>query len=359
MFPIKSMINKSVLKELISYQKSHSKALSYYCTNNKNALFNTSGKSFMYLQQMKVSSTVPSSSDSGFLQTYSEMLKSLSESTPVQFMQKSLINVHDYTGLPWWATIICSTILLRTTTTLPLAIYQQIILARLELLKYEMNELVKELKKETTIATKMYDLDERTARNIYNYSLKSNWKKLIIRDNCHPFKTSILLWVQIPLWISVSMCLRNMIYMQPIKDSSAEIIHDQLSVQGIWWIQNLTEIDSTYIIPITFGLINLSLIELSIMSKVTVPTKLQKIITNIFRGFSIIMIPLSASVPSALVLYWTTSSMFGLIQNLTLMSPKVKRFCKIPLTPSELEKPYEQLRAAMKSRIFKKNKEKC
>ncbi|XP_044753625.1 cytochrome c oxidase assembly protein COX18, mitochondrial [Coccinella septempunctata] len=352
MFSIKPLLRKSLLNQL-SYKCKAS--LSYCCSNDKQ-LCVSKRNVVEYHSQRQISNAVANSPDSNFFQYYSEIFRGLSESTPVLFIQKSLIDIHNYSGLPWWATIICSTVLLRATITLPLAIYQQIILARLELLKYEMNELVKELKKEATIATKMYKWDERTARNIYNYSLKSNWKKLIIRDNCHPFKTSILLWVQIPLWISVSMSLRNLIYMQPVKNISAEIISNQLSSQGFCWIQNLTEVDSTYILPITFGLINLSLIELATMSKVTVPSKLQKIMTNIFRGFTVLMIPISASVPSGLVLYWTTSSMFGLVQNLTLLSPKVKRFCQIPPTPSELENPYKQLKDTLKNRITRRNK---
>lgn len=33
---------------------------------------------------------------------------------------------------------------------------------------------------------------------------------LYVRDNCHPLKEYILPWIQIPLWISMSLALRNM-----------------------------------------------------------------------------------------------------------------------------------------------------
>lgn len=59
----------------------------------------------------------------------------------------------------------------------------------------------------------------------------------------------------------MSMSLRNLIFMQPIKDVWAELTFNQLCSEGILWIQNLTEIDSTFILPIIFGLTNLSLIE--------------------------------------------------------------------------------------------------
>lgn len=101
--------------------------------------------------------------------------KWLSESTPVEYTQHFLLSVHDMTGLPWWATIICATVLLRTTVTLPLAIYQYYILAKLENIKLEMPAIAKEMQKEMAIAIKMYKWDERTARVTYNSSVCCNW----------------------------------------------------------------------------------------------------------------------------------------------------------------------------------------
>ena len=40
--------------------------------------------------------------------------------------------------------------------------------------------------------------------------MKKLVKELYIRDNCHPFKASLVAWFQMPLWLSVSFALRNM-----------------------------------------------------------------------------------------------------------------------------------------------------
>lgn len=32
---------------------------------------------------------------------------------------------------------------------------------------------------------------------------------LYVRDNCHPFKATVLVWVQLPMWIFISVALRN------------------------------------------------------------------------------------------------------------------------------------------------------
>ena len=40
--------------------------------------------------------------------------------------------------------------------------------------------------------------------------MKRLTQSLYERDNCHPMKEFILPWIQIPLWISQSLALRNM-----------------------------------------------------------------------------------------------------------------------------------------------------
>lgn len=106
--------------------------------------------------------------------TQAGVFKTLSESTPVEYMQKCLVTFHDTSGLPWWATIVCTAVLLRTTITLPLAIYQYYILAKLENLRLEMPAIVEELKKETAVAIRLYNWDEKMARTTFNRSVSKN-----------------------------------------------------------------------------------------------------------------------------------------------------------------------------------------
>lgn len=105
------------------------------------------------------------------VRTQTGIFKSLSESPPVEYTQKFLLYVHDSTGLPWWATIVCTTVCMRTALMLPVAVYQYYILAKLENLKLEMPAIVEEMKKEMAIAIKMYKWDERTAKITFNRSV--------------------------------------------------------------------------------------------------------------------------------------------------------------------------------------------
>lgn len=123
----------------------------------------------LQIRHFSLQSTIES-----IIKTQVGFFKSLSESTPVEYFQKFLLTVHDSTGLPWWATIVCTTVALRTCITLPLSIYQNYILAKYENLHLEMPDIVKELKYETAIAVKMFNWDERTARMHYNRSVSCN-----------------------------------------------------------------------------------------------------------------------------------------------------------------------------------------
>lgn len=76
-------------------------------------------------------------------------------------------------------------------------------------------------------------------------------------------KTGILLWFQIPLWVCFSVSLRNLVNRLPVDDASAQITFLEMSLGGFAWIHNLTIPDPTLILPITMGLANLTIIEVS------------------------------------------------------------------------------------------------
>lgn len=270
----------------------------------------------------------------------------ISNSQLVHLCQQSLILTHEYTGLPWFGTIFITTIALRSMITLPLAVYTNKIRARLELISIELQSLNDELKGEVARAKQMYKLDDRQASLLYRRSLKKQWDKLVVRENCHPMKTMVVLWGQIPLWICQSVAIRNMLNMLPNPSSlDAQMTLMQLSVGGCGWFPDLTIADSTWILPITFGILNLMNVEFHSLERKGPKSRFGNAMTNIFRVFSIGMIPVAASMPTCLVLYWTSSSAFSLMQNVILVSPRIKRLFKVPTnTPSHSDNPYQGIK---------------
>lgn len=52
----------------------------------------------------------------------------------IHVAETSFLAVHSFTHLPWWGVVISTTVLLRSILTLPLAVYQNRIIAKMELL---------------------------------------------------------------------------------------------------------------------------------------------------------------------------------------------------------------------------------
>ncbi|KAF7987164.1 hypothetical protein HCN44_011498 [Aphidius gifuensis] len=279
-------------------------------------------------------------------------LKVLVDSAPVEFCQNSFIWLHSYSGLPWWATIMVTTFALRSLITLPCALYQHNILSKTALLKYDMEDIVKDLKREANFRVQQLGWTETRARHIYNRSVKKEWNKLIVRDNCHPMKSLVLVLVQVPIWVIVSAGLRNICFMLPSQTPRAVKAYQDLSLEGFWWIADLTAVDSYWILPVSLGITSLINIEIQAMLRITESSRMQNVLVNLLRAVSLFTIPLAAMVPSCLSLYWVTSSTFSILQTLLIVSPKVRRTCHIPVTDNELKHPYRSLYNSMKRRII-------
>ncbi|XP_053317616.1 cytochrome c oxidase assembly protein COX18, mitochondrial [Spea bombifrons] len=267
--------------------------------------------------------------------------ESLADSAPVHLAESLLTGLQEVTGLPWWANIICTTVALRTAVTLPLSVYQMYIMSKVENLQPEIEQLTKRLRYEVSVYGKQHGWNDRVAKFYFTKNLKRIISELYVRDNCHPFKASLLIWIQIPMWIFVSIALRNISFATPAS-SVGDAVQKQLAEGGALWFPDLTLPDSTWIIPISLGIINLVIVEMFALRKIKL-SKFQKILTNFIRGISIFMIPIAASVPSSMALYWLSSSCVGLTHNLLLRSPALRRMCRIPRTKSDSDTPYKDL----------------
>ncbi|XP_015191629.1 PREDICTED: mitochondrial inner membrane protein COX18 [Polistes dominula] len=281
---------------------------------------------------------------------YVNLITGISESAPVEFAQNSLIDIHSYTGLPWWATIVLTTILLRLTISLPIAIYQQNVTAKLENLRHEMTGITTNLERKIKDDMFRNNWSQEHARRMYILSVRKKWKDLIVRDNCHPVKTIILAYIEIPILIILTFSLRNLCYMLPKGDMYAYENYLEFTTGGFGWITNLAVADSYFILPILTALINLANVETFRMLRLKEPTILYKCLTNFLRLVSVVIIPLSPFIPSSLCLYWITNSACTLGQKVLLLSPKFRRLTRIPETESELSHPYSFLYKKIKGK---------
>uniref|UniRef100_UPI00398F7822 cytochrome c oxidase assembly protein COX18, mitochondrial isoform X1 n=2 Tax=Pristiophorus japonicus TaxID=55135 RepID=UPI00398F7822 len=275
--------------------------------------------------------------------------ESFADSAPVHLTQDLLTNVQQATGLPWWASIICTTVALRASVTLPLAVYQMYIIAKVENLQLEIAEFAKQLRYEVSVRAKQVGWSEKVARFHFRKNLRRIISELYVRDNCHPFKASLLIWVQLPLWIFISIALRNLSL--AASDPAAVLAVQDLAIGGVLWFPDLTLPDSTWILPISLGFINLLIVEIFALRRIEL-SKFQKYVTYVMRGLSVLMVPIASTVPSSMALYWLTSSCVGLGQNLLLRSPNLRTLCRIPKMKSDSDTPFRDLSAGFVAKYF-------
>uniref|UniRef100_A0A3P9LZV1 Cytochrome c oxidase assembly factor COX18 n=1 Tax=Oryzias latipes TaxID=8090 RepID=A0A3P9LZV1_ORYLA len=272
---------------------------------------------------------------------------SLADLPPVHLCEDLLVSVQQLSGLPWWMSIIAATLTVRTAVTLPLAAYQLLIVCKVEALQAEISELAKRLR---------YEVLVRSLCSVFRFQFKKNLRRIVsqlyIRDNCHPFKASLLVWVQLPLWISLSLALRNLSLNQSgeFKSAGSGSLQGELAAGGALWFSDLTVPDSTWILPVCLGLTNLLIVEVFSLQRVGV-SGVQRLVLNGIRGFCVLMIPIAAVVPSSMALYWFTSSLVGFSHNLILRSPAVHKILRLPTRRSET--PYRDLLSAFISKYGK------
>ncbi|XP_007193643.2 cytochrome c oxidase assembly protein COX18, mitochondrial isoform X1 [Balaenoptera acutorostrata] len=276
--------------------------------------------------------------------------ESLATSAPVQGAEDVLLFAHTASGLPWWGSILLTTVALRGAVTLPLAAYQHYILAKVENLQPEIKNIARHLNQEVAVRANQLGWSKRAARLTYLKTVRRLVSELYVRDNCHPFKATVLVWIQLPMWIFMSVALRN--FSTGATHSEAGFsVQEQLATGGVLWFPDLTALDSTWILPVSIGVINLLIVEIFALQKIGM-SRFQTYITYFVRAVSVLMIPIAATVPSSLVLYWLCSSFMGLAQNLLLRSPRFRQLCRIPLTKSDSDTPYKDLFAAFYAKFI-------
>ncbi|XP_075910102.1 cytochrome c oxidase assembly protein COX18, mitochondrial isoform X4 [Petromyzon marinus] len=92
------------------------------------------------------------------------LYSSLADTAPVLLAEHLLAATQASLGLPWWATITCSTIALRSCVTLPLTVYQMHVIAKLSALQQEIAELARLLRRDVSVTARQRGWPESTAR---------------------------------------------------------------------------------------------------------------------------------------------------------------------------------------------------
>ncbi|QPG76045.1 hypothetical protein FOA43_003431 [Brettanomyces nanus] len=261
--------------------------------------------------------------------------------------------LHALSGIPWWGFIPILTVALRSTVTLPIAIYQRKGFQKQNSLRPIANAMSPVLKIKLAAEGQSEQMRTRkgenspvksekqqlTADKIMIIASKERFKrqrKLFKDNSCQSWKFMMLPAVQIPLWVSVSYMLRVLTGWSQI---GSKPLDSTLTTEGVGYLHDLALNDPYFVLPITLGILALANAEWNFatadMMKLTTrgvrnslrPTAFDTIIT-LTRGSIIFLMAMATQAPAALVLYWISSNGFSLCQNLLM-----DRFLPIRYTP--------------------------
>lgn len=259
----------------------------------------------------------------------------------VNTLTESLQSVHAASGLPWWALIPLTTIALRGVWTLPLAVMQRLRIRKQNSLRPIIAAtgpvLRQNLAKKALKAAKQADTLSLAAlvapiRNMKYEEImvlstketRKRQKKLFRAHGVQLYKNFFLPAAQVPLWVCLSLTFRNLSGWSTW-DVGAKPLDPTLYTEGALWFQDLATSDPLHFFPLAVGVIALVNVEwtfktFSLMrsSKKLLRPTITDSLANVSRMAVVFLMAISLHAPSALTLYWLSSQVFSLVQNICL-----------------------------------------
>lgn len=276
-----------------------------------------------------------------------------------QYVADTLTQIHDLSGLHWVFVVPLFTFTLRTVFTLPLSIWQR----RRIIKQQELRKLVAPV---TSIVKMRLAATSKTARDklasttaatesipiakpvgslsvenltpeqitlIAAKEARKRQKTLFKRYNVQMWKNLVLPLVQIPLWVTVSMSIRTLTE-KPMREKLYN--NEWLSKLGIGEDFYLSEplVNYPFAIPLVLGTLSMLnveyngrvMLESNSASNVGLDLKrdnsrLQlgmQTVLNVARIGTVFMMGFSSQTAVILSLYWISSQLFSLLQNIFL-----------------------------------------
>lgn len=274
----------------------------------------------------------------------------LAQNPIVYAVQEKLIAFHDISGLPWWAVICTSTIAIRSFLIFPVAAHQQYIIARLANVQKEMETTVKdEVTKSVNKEAAEKNWNSKQSGQYYHRRMRERRFELYRKYNCHPAKNMILVFIQVPIWVTISGAIRNISMMLPVQNVVAFQAYLEMTASGFSILKNLTVPDDTFVLPILVVIANLTIIQLHEMSRLRKRNILRTFFLWFTRLITLISFPFIMYVPKCITLYWLTSSLFGIFQNILFIHPKTRKMLRIPHTENLRKDPFVHIKNRFKS----------
>ncbi|ETW02906.1 hypothetical protein H310_05370 [Aphanomyces invadans] len=212
--------------------------------------------------------------------------------------------VHAMSGLPWWATIIATTVIVRSAF-FPISIMSMKNSARMGILQPKLEKLQNEIKN----SPDAYDPAKMT-------EFRARAQALFKEHKVRPFMSFLMPISQLPIFLG---------FFWGLQDISKYI--PGYATDGAFWFENLAAPDPTYALPVISSALMVASLEAG--GEGMPPEYIDKAKMGM-RAVALIMIPVAINFESGILLYWVTSNIFTLTQTLVLKIPGLKAALGIP-----------------------------
>lgn len=262
------------------------------------------------------------------VQQVSEVAAITSDWANIRLLMQLLEYVHDMSGLPWWVTIIATTLALRTAI-LPVGAYAVRNTARLQLAAVDLEPRQEEFT--NLVATGIQDPELTKERNRYMRDVAAIYSK----HGTNPVSAMLPLMFQGPLFISFFYALHNMSEHCPSFQTGGPAM--------IPYLLDLSVPDPYCILPVLNAASFLLLAEFGMADGMENNPAADKI-KGFMRVLGVAMIPMTMDFSTGVFVYWMTSNVYSAGQSTLLRHPDVKRYIGIPDT-SHIQTPEKEAKA--------------
>ena len=252
-----------------------------------------------------------------------------------------LDGLHSFTGLPWAYTLPLAALLVRGVLFAPLAIYTDKCRERQVALRPLLHAWRHVLERQ--VFKKHAALGPTKCSKILSSELIVKQKDLNLKLGSPSWKL-YLPWLQFPIWLIMIETIRKMSgahegilglitkpftsstdqdRMSTLQDIESPVIplEETFSTEGALWFTNLLVPDPHLVLP--FVLSGILLSNIYYQSKTVVlhgdtPSKWNRRLSSSMKVLALAVGPLTLQVPSALLVYWISSSTFALSQHVII-----------------------------------------
>ena len=231
--------------------------------------------------------------------------------SPPDLAIKALETLADFSGMPYWESIILGTLALRLLL-LPLILKGLDNAAKMAHIQPELNK-IKEYYEEKGLL--------KDSKGVRKYSLES--AAILGRHNCSPLRSLYGPLASLFTFVPVFLGLRKIgDYVPAIKEG------------GMLWFTDLGAVDPTYILPCIVTATMLVQVQVGMDGMEQAMKDMNPQVKMAFQALPILFLPtVTIHLPAGVMLYWSTANTFSIFQTLAMKNDDVRRALGITIPP--------------------------